>query len=124
LTDTGLINRYVEIARSFYRFWMQRNAAGQEEANRKMALIYYEVKRRDPLLAPLYALLKEPDDFVRITVARQLLSRKNDAALDVLDAIARQHSEVLGLRAEDGRAVEEWGAQGVELNEKKRPRVG
>ena len=75
---------------------MQRNAAGQEEANRKMALIYYEVKRRDPLLAPLYALLKEPDDFVRITVARQLLSRKNDAALDVLDAIARQHSEFSG----------------------------
>jgi hypothetical protein len=39
---------------------------------------------------------KEPDDWVRITVARQLLIRKNDAALDVLDAIARQHSEFSG----------------------------
>jgi hypothetical protein len=96
LTDTGLINRYVEIARSFYRFWMQRDRAAQDEANRKMALIYYEVKRRDPTLAPLYALLKEPDDFVRITAARQLLSRKNDTALSVLDAIARQHSEFSG----------------------------
>jgi hypothetical protein len=96
LTDTGLINRYVEIARSFYRFWMQRDRAGQDEANRKMALIYYEVKRRDPSLASLYALLNEPDDWARITVARQLLSKKNDTALNVLDAIADQHSEWSG----------------------------
>jgi hypothetical protein len=96
LTDTGLVNRYVDEAHAFYRFWMQRNLAGQEESKRKMALIYYEVKRRDPSLAPLYSLLKEPDDWVRITVARQLLSRKNDAALNVLDTIAHQHSECSG----------------------------
>ena len=96
LSDRGLVNQYVEIARAFYRFWMQRNAAGQEEANRKMALIYYEVKRRDPTLASLHALLKEPDDFVRITAARQLLSKKNYMALNVLDTIAQQHSECSG----------------------------
>jgi hypothetical protein len=96
LTDTGLVNRYVDEARALYRFSMQRDAAGQKEAFRKLSLIYYEVNRRDPTCASLYALLKEPDDFVRITVARQLLSKKNDTALNVLDAIARQHSEWSG----------------------------
>jgi hypothetical protein len=96
LTDTGLVNRYVDEARALYRLWMQRDRAAQDEANRKMALIYSEVKRRDPSLVSLYALLKEPDDWVRIAVARQLLSKKNNAALDVLDAIARQHSEFSG----------------------------
>ncbi len=96
LTDTGLVNCYVDEAHAFYRFSMQRNLAGQEKLNRKMALIYYEVKRRDPMLASLYALLKEPDDWVRITVARQLLSKKNDTALNVLDMIAQKHSEWSG----------------------------
>jgi len=96
LTHTGLVNRYVDEARAFYRLWIQRNLAWQEEAKRKMALIYYEVKRRDPSLRLLYALLKEPDDWVRITVARQLLSKKNDAAINVLDTIAQQHSECSG----------------------------
>jgi hypothetical protein len=76
--------------------WTQRDAAGQKESFRKLSLIYYEVKRRDPTLASLHALLKEPDDFVRITVARQLLSKKNDTALNVLDTIAQKHSEWSG----------------------------
>ena len=80
LTDKGLVNRYVDVARTLYRFWMQGDAAGQEEANRKLALLFFEAKRRDPTLASLYALLKEPDDWVRITVARQLLSKKNDSS--------------------------------------------
>ena len=84
---------YVEIAHALYRLWTQRDAAGQKESFRKLSLIYYEVKRRDPTLASLHALLKEPDDFVRITVARQLLSKKNDTALNVLDTMAQQHSE-------------------------------
>ena len=72
LTDTGLVNRYVDEAHAFYRFWMQRNLAGQEESKRKMALIYYEVKRREPTLASLFALLKEPDDWVpQISSARR-----------------------------------------------------
>jgi hypothetical protein len=71
LSDSGLANRYVDEARALYRYWMQRNFAGQEEANRKLALLFYEAKHRDPTLRPLHALLKEPDDFVRITVARQ-----------------------------------------------------
>ena len=96
LSDRGLVNQYVEIARELYRFWIQRNAAGQEEANRKLALLFFEAKRRDPTLGSLYALLKEPDDFVRITAARQLLSKKNNTALNVLDAIAQQHSEWSG----------------------------
>jgi hypothetical protein len=33
---------------------------------------------------------------VRITVARQLLSKKNNTALNVLDTIAQQHSEWSG----------------------------
>jgi hypothetical protein len=35
-------------------------------------------------------------DWVRITVARQLLSEKNDTAINVLDMIAHQHSECAG----------------------------
>ena len=96
LTNAELTNRYVEVARALRRFWMQHDAAGQKESFRKLSLIYYEVKRRDPTLASLYALLKEPDDFVRITVARQLLSKKNDTALNVLDTIAQKHSEWSG----------------------------
>ena len=90
------MKRYVDEARALYRFWMQRDAAGQKELFRKLSLIYSEMKRRDPMLASLYALLREPDDFVRITVARQLLSKKNDTALNVLDTIAQQHSEWSG----------------------------
>ena len=71
---------------------------GRHVFRKLFLLIYYEVKRRDPTLASLYALLKEPDDWVRITVARQLLSKKNDAALNVLDTISQQHSEWSGLR--------------------------
>ena len=96
LTDTGLVNWYVEIAREMYRLWTQRDAAGQKGSFRKLSLIYYEVKRRDSTLASLHALLKEPDDFVRITVARQLLSKKNDTVLNVLDMIAQKHSEWSG----------------------------
>ncbi len=33
---------------------------------------------------------------MRITAARQLLSKKNDTALNVLDMIAQQHSEWSG----------------------------
>jgi len=68
-------------------------SAGSEP---KTCSSFFEAKRRDPALASLYALLKEPDDFVRITVARQLLSKKNDAAINVLDAITQQHSEFSG----------------------------
>ena len=50
LSDRGLVNQYVEVARELYRFWIRRNAAGQEEAHRKLALLFFEAKRRDPTL--------------------------------------------------------------------------
>ena len=70
------MNQYVEVARELYRFWIWRNAAGQEEAHRKLALLFFEAKRRDPTLGSLYALLKEPDDFVRITAAQAIVEQE------------------------------------------------
>jgi hypothetical protein len=96
MSDTGLVTHYASIARDAYRYWMAREMTKQNQAFNALSTIFYEMKKRDPTLKGLYSLLKEPDDWIKITVARQLLGRPDGLALQTLETISQQNSEWSG----------------------------
>ncbi len=92
-SDAGLVSLYTATTREAYRQWMTRDLAGYSASLQTISFIFYEMKKRDPKHTSLYWLLKEPDDWVKIMAARQLLGRKDGEALQTLEAIGAKNSE-------------------------------